>query len=114
MLFAKIFSGSKLLIISAKCFIFMFDRVLKTSLGNDLNKSLFPEKAKGTLIRPIGEQIQVGIDETYEIVHQATSRFFRIDEVYKLVMVEMYEIGRFIAKFEYEYSKICVVSVVRA
>ena len=32
----------------------------------------------------------------------------------KLVMDEMYEIGRFIAKFEYEYSRICVVSVVRA
>ena len=32
----------------------------------------------------------------------------------KLVMDEMYEIGRFIGKFDYEYSRICVVSVVRA
>ena len=29
-------------------------------------------------------------------------------------MDEMYEIGRFIANFEYEYSRIYVVSVVRA
>ena len=50
----------------------------------------------------------------YEIVHQAMYRFFGIDELYKLVMDEMYEIGRFIAKFECEYSRICVVSVIRA
>ena len=37
------------------------------------------------------------MDEINEIVHQATCRFFGIDEVYKLVMNEMYEIGRFIA-----------------
>ena len=54
------------------------------------------------------------MDEIYEIVHQATYRFFGIDELYKLVMDEMYETGRFIAKFEYEYSRICVVSVIRA
>ena len=54
------------------------------------------------------------MDEMYEIVHQATYRFFEIGELYKLVMDEMYEIGWFIAKFEYEYSRICVVSVVRA
>ena len=54
------------------------------------------------------------MDEMYEIVHQATYMFLGINEVYKLVMDEMYEISWFIAKFEYEYSKICVVSVVRA
>ena len=53
------------------------------------------------------------MDEMYELVHHATYRFFGIDELCKLVMDEMYEIGRFIAKFEYEYSRICVVSVVR-
>ena len=59
-------------------------------------------------------RIHVGMDEMYEIVHQATYMFLGINEVYKLVMDEMYEISWFIAKFEYEYSKICVVSVVRA
>ena len=44
---------------------------------------------------------------------------FRIDEMHKLVMHEMYEIGRIWSfwnclKFEYEYSRIWVVSVVRA
>ena len=61
-----------------------------------------------------GKQIHVGMDEMYEIIHQATYRFFGIDKVYKLVMDQIYKIGRFIAKFEYEYSRICVVSVVRA
>ena len=42
----------------------------------------------------------VGMDEMYELVHQATDRFLGIDEGYKLVMDEMYEIGRFIEKFE--------------
>ena len=37
----------------------------------------------------------------YEIAHQATYRFLGIDEVYKLVMDEMYEIGQFMAKFKY-------------
>ena len=46
----------------------------------------------------------------YKIVHQATCKFLGINEGYKLVMDEMYEIGRFIEKFEYEYSKICVIS----
>ena len=54
------------------------------------------------------------MDEMYEIVHQAMYRFFGIDEVYKLVMDEMNNIGRLIAKFEYEYSRNCVASVVRA
>ena len=59
------------------------------------------------------------MDEMYEIVHQATYRFFGIDEMYKLVMDEMYEIFLIWVfwnwlKFEYEYSRIYVVSVVRA
>ena len=54
------------------------------------------------------------MDEMYETVHQATYKFFGMDELYKLVVDEMYEIGRFIAKFEYEYSRICIVSVVIA
>ena len=54
------------------------------------------------------------MDKMSEIVHRATHRFFGIDELYKLVTDEMYEIGQFIAKFEYEYSRICVFSVVRA
>ena len=37
-------------------------------------------------------RIHVGMDEMYEIVDQATYRFFGIDEMYKLVMDEMYEI----------------------
>ena len=32
------------------------------------------------------------MDEMYEIVHQATHRFFEIDEVHKLMMGEIYEI----------------------
>ena len=32
------------------------------------------------------------MDEMYEIVHQATYRFFGIDEMYKLMMDKMYEI----------------------
>ena len=50
------------------------------------------------------------MDKMYKIVHQATCKFLGINEGYKLVMDEMYEIGRFIEKFEYEYSKICVIS----
>ena len=32
----------------------------------------------------------------------------------KFMMDEMYEIDQFLAEFQYEYSRICVVSVVRA
>ena len=53
------------------------------------------------------------MDEMYETVHQATCRLLGIDEVYKLVMDEMHEIGRPFAKFQYEYSGNCVVSVVK-
>ena len=38
------------------------------------------------------QRIHVGMDEMYETVHQATYRFFEIDEMYKLVMDEIYEI----------------------
>ena len=38
------------------------------------------------IVRP---RIHVGMDEMYEIVHQAMYRFFGIDEMYKLVMDEM-------------------------
>ena len=41
------------------------------------------------------QRIHVGMDEMYEIFHQATYRFFGIDEMYKLVMDEMYEIEYF-------------------
>ena len=41
------------------------------------------------------------MDKLYEIVHQATYRFFGIDEVYKFAIDEINESGRFIAKFEY-------------
>ena len=55
------------------------------------------------------------MDEMYEIAQQAKYMFLGVDEAYtKLVMDEMYKIGWFIAKSEYEYSKICVVSVLRA
>ena len=53
------------------------------------------------------------MDELYEIVYQVKYWFFGIYEVYKLVIDEMYETSRFIAKFEYQYSRNCVVSVVR-
>ena len=39
-----------------------------------------------------GLRIHVGMDEMHEIVHQAIYRFFGIDEMFKLVMDEMYEI----------------------
>ena len=59
------------------------------------------------------------MDEMYEIVHQAKCKFFGVDEMYKLVMDEMHEIGWILIfwnwlKFEYEYSRTCVVSAVRA
>ena len=54
------------------------------------------------------------MDEKYEIVHHTTYKFFGVDEVYNLVMDEMYEIGQFITKFKYEYYRIWVFSVVRA
>ena len=52
------------------------------------------------------------MDKMYEVVYQATYRFFGVDEVHKLVLDEMYQIGWFIVKIEYEYSRIFVASVV--
>ena len=59
------------------------------------------------------------MDEMYETVHQATYMIFEIDEMYKLMMDEIYEIGWIWIfwnwlKFECEYSRICTVSVVKA
>ena len=42
----------------------------------------------------------------YPNIHQATYRFFGINEGYKLVMDEIHKIGKFIEKFD-----ICIVSV---
>ena len=42
----------------------------------------------------------------YPNIHQATYWFLGINEGYKLVMVEIHKIGKFIEKFD-----ICVVSV---
>ena len=53
------------------------------------------------------------MDKMYEIVHQATYRFLGIDKVYNLVMDEMYETGRLIAKFEYKTRVDVVVLVVQ-
>ena len=50
----------------------------------------------------------------YENFHQTMYSFLGIDELYKLMMNEMYETGHFIEKFKHEYSRICVASVVRA
>ena len=44
------------------------------------------------LIQTFWQWIHVGMDEMYEIVDQATYRDFGIDEMYKLVMDEMYGI----------------------
>ena len=45
------------------------------------------------------------MDEMYEIVQQAKCKILGVDE--------MCQIGWFIAKFDYEYSSIFVVSVVK-
>ena len=51
------------------------------------------------------------MDEMYKIAQEGKYIYMKCK---KLVMDEMYEIGQFSANFEYEYSRICVVSVVRA
>ena len=58
--------------------------------------------------------IHVGMDEMCEIAQQVKHRFWRSVKCTKFVMDEMYEIGQFLAEFEYEYCRICVVLVVRA
>ena len=55
----------------------------------------------------------------YEIVHLITYRFFGIDEIYtwwwmKCTKLVEYEYFWNWLKFEYENSKICIVSIVRA
>ena len=54
------------------------------------------------------------MDELYEVVQQAKYRFLGSVRCAKFVMDEMYEIGQFLGEFQYEYCRICVVSVVRA
>ena len=54
------------------------------------------------------------MDEMYEIAQRAKYRFLGSVKCTKFVMDETYEIGQFLAEFEYEYCRICVVSVVRA
>ena len=80
---------------------------------------IFMENLNEILFHWGGPRIHVGMDDKYEIVHQAMHRFFGVDEMYKLVMDEMYEIVWIWIfwnwlKSEYEYSRICVASVVRA
>ena len=52
--------------------------------------------------------------EMYEIAQQAKYRFLGVSEMYKFCGGWNDEIGQFLAEFEYEYCRICVVSVVRA
>ena len=54
------------------------------------------------------------MDGMFKIAQQAKYRFFGIDEVQKLLMDDMHEIVRFFTKLESEYSRICVLSVVKA
>ena len=49
-----------------------------------------------------------------KLLNKPSADFLGSVKCTKLVMVEMYEIGQFLAEFEYEYCRICVVSVVRA
>ena len=53
------------------------------------------------------KRIHVGMDEMYENFYQATYRFFGIDEMYKLVMDEMYEIVWIWIFWNWEH-KLCV------
>ena len=53
------------------------------------------------------------MDKCTKLVIKQSTGFSGLMICKKLVMDEMYEIGHFIAKFEYEYSRICVVSIVR-
>ena len=39
----------------------------------------------------LGLRIHIGMDEMYEIVHQATYRFFGNDQMNKVAMDEMYQ-----------------------
>ena len=54
------------------------------------------------------------MDEMYEIVEQVKYRYLGNDEMYKIG--DGWSVGDWsiFAKFEYEYSRICVVTVVKA
>ena len=54
------------------------------------------------------------MDEMYEIAQQPKYKILGSIKCKKFVMDEMYQISWFIAKFEYEYSSICVASVATA
>ena len=49
-----------------------------------------------------------------KLLSKSSTDFWVSVKCTKFVMDEMYEIGIFLAEFEYEYCRICVVSVVRA
>ena len=49
-----------------------------------------------------------------KLLNKPSTDFWGSVKCTELVMVEMYEFGQFLAEFEYEYCRICVVSVVRA
>ena len=49
-----------------------------------------------------------------KLLNKPSTDFEGSVECPNFVMDEMYEIGQFLAEFEYEYCRICVVSVVRA
>ena len=49
-----------------------------------------------------------------EVLSNPRTDFWRSEKSAKFVMGEMYEISQFLEEFEYEYCRICVVSVVRA
>ena len=53
---------------------------------------LFNDNAWSQIQRCIkGLRIHIGMDEMYEIVHQATYRFFGNDQMHKVAMDEMYQ-----------------------
>ena len=54
------------------------------------------------------------MDEMYENAQQTKYKILGSMKCKKFVMDEMYQISWVIAKFEYEYSSICVTSVVTA
>ena len=49
-----------------------------------------------------------------KLLNKPSTCFWESVKCTKLVMVEIYETGQFLAEFEYEYCRIRVVSVVRA
>ena len=49
-----------------------------------------------------------------KLLNKPSTGFWGSMKCIKLVMDEVYKIGGLIAKFEYEYSRICVGSVAKA